>query len=177
MNQFRVANPADAMRLVELIRSAYRGEVSRQGWASEADLVGGERIDVDQVLKIIDEPNSMMLVLDGEQDIIACCQLTDLRDGLAHFGTFAVHPSAQGVGLGRRLMAEAERHALTFGANMIEITVLAQQETLISWYERLGFRGTGEKRPFPVDPRFARPLRDDLYFVVLAKTLPCRQID
>jgi len=49
--------------------------------------------------------------------------------------------------------------------------VLAQQDKLIAYYERRGFTRTGETRPFPADPRYARPRRDDLYFVVLVKDL------
>jgi hypothetical protein len=52
------------------------------------------------------------------------------------------------------------------------MTVLAPQDKLIAYYERRGFRPTGETRPFPADPTYARPLRDGLYFVVLEKSLP-----
>ena len=52
------------------------------------------------------------------------------------------------------------------------MTVLAPQEALIAYYERRGFRRTGEQRPFPADEKFARPRRDGLYFADLAKPLP-----
>jgi hypothetical protein len=52
------------------------------------------------------------------------------------------------------------------------MTVIAQRAELIAWYERRGYRLTGERRPFPkTDPRFGLPKRDDLEFVVLAKPL------
>jgi hypothetical protein len=57
------------------------------------------------------------------------------------------------------------------------MTVVHLRETLIGWYERRGYRRTGETEPFPYkDQRFGRPLRDDLHFVVLMKNLlwPCR---
>jgi ribosomal protein S18 acetylase RimI-like enzyme len=169
---FRLAVPQDAEALVALIRSAYRGESSRQGWTSEADLVEGDRIGAGQVLAMIDGPHSELIVLDGEDGLTACCQLEDRGGQVTYFGTFAVSPAAQGGGIGRRLMAEAERQAVgRFGATVLEMTVLAQQDKLIAWYERLGFRRTGERRPFPADGRYARPLRDDLSFVVLAKPL------
>jgi ribosomal protein S18 acetylase RimI-like enzyme len=168
----RDAVAADAGQLTGLIRSAYRGTVSRDGWTSEADLVAGDRIDAEQVLKIINGSSSVMLVLADDNDIVACCQLEDRGDQLAYFGTFAVRPSTQGGGLGRRLITEAERQAaVRFGALAVEMTVLAQQEQLMAWYERLGYRRTGEERPFPADPVYARPLRDDLHFVVLLKDL------
>jgi ribosomal protein S18 acetylase RimI-like enzyme len=168
----RPARPADAGALVELIRSAYRGDTSRAGWTSEADLVEGERISAGQVRAMIERSGSLMLIAETEAGIVACCQLENLGAGLTYFGTFAVSPQQQGAGLGRQLMAEAELQAVaTFAARRLEMTVLAQQDKLISYYERRGFRRTGETRPFPADPRYARPLRDDLYFVVLVKDL------
>ncbi len=172
MKGFRMAAPTDAAELVALVRSAYRGDASREGWTSEADLVSGDRIDEGQVLDLIERPGSMMLVVDQDHGLLACCRLEDRGDGVAFFGTFAVAPRAQGRGVGRRVMAEAERLvADAFGATVLEMTVLAQQAALILWYERLGFQRTGETRPFPADPRYARPQRDDLYFVVLRKPL------
>jgi N-acetylglutamate synthase-like GNAT family acetyltransferase len=166
-NGFRRAVPSDATQLVSLVRSAYRGSA---GWTSEADLVGGERIDAAQVLKLITHARSMLLVLEENDGLLACCHLEDLGERLALLGTFAVRPKAQDHGVGRRMMAEAERWAAAeFGADALEITVLAQQAALILWYERLGFERTGEVRPFPVDARYARPKRDDLHFVVLRK--------
>ena len=169
----RLARRSDADTLADLIRSAYRGEDSRAGWTSEADLVEGERISADQVRAMISEGGSLMLVAEQEGAIVACCQLRNQGAGLAYFGTFAVTPRAQGAGLGRQVMAAAERQAVTaFAATRLEMTVLAPQEALIAYYERRGFRPTGETRPFPADPRYSRPLRDGLYFVVLEKNLP-----
>jgi ribosomal protein S18 acetylase RimI-like enzyme len=169
----RPARPADADVLTDLIRSAYRGQDSRAGWTSEADLVEGERISADQVRAMISDGGSLVLVGEDAGEIVACCQLRNQGAALAYFGTFAVSPQAQGAGLGRELMAEAERQAVAaFAANRLEMTVLAQQDKLIAYYERRGFRRTGETRPFPADPRYARPLRDDLHFVVLEKPLP-----
>jgi ribosomal protein S18 acetylase RimI-like enzyme len=169
---FRRAVASDAAQLVTLVRSAYRGSASRHSWSSEADLVAGERIDKGQVLGLIERPGSMLLVLDEGDGLVACCQLEDRGAGLAYLGTLAVQPEAQGRGVGRRVVADAERRVVDeFAACALELTVLAQQQALILWYERLGFRRTGETRPFPADPRYARPKRDDLYFVVLRKKL------
>jgi hypothetical protein len=38
---FRPAVPHDVPDIVTLVNSAYRGEPSRVGWATEADLLGG----------------------------------------------------------------------------------------------------------------------------------------
>jgi hypothetical protein len=59
-----------------------------------------------------------------------------------------------------------------FGARRVRISVLPQRETLIAWYQRLGYRLTGDTLPFPYgNPRFGLPKRDDLYFVVMEREL------
>jgi ribosomal protein S18 acetylase RimI-like enzyme len=86
---------------------------------------------------------------------------------------FSVRPVAQGRGWGRLILGEAERIARDeWDAATMIMTVLAQRDDLIAWYERRGYRRTGEARPFPYgDERFGIPRRADLHFVVLAKAL------
>jgi ribosomal protein S18 acetylase RimI-like enzyme len=191
----RLATAADAPALVDLIRAAYRGPASYERWTSEEHLVRGTRTDERAVLAAIESPGSAMLVVEGSGDDdglregdderqgggrrdrdghapVACCRVADRGDGLAYFGMFAVDPARQGGGTGRQVVRWAERAAAElFGAQTLELEVLAQQEPLRAWYERLGYTATGESRPFPADPVFAVPMRDDLSLVVLAKPL------
>ncbi len=102
---FRNATAADAPVLVDLIRSAYRGAASQHGWTSEADFVGGDRIDQSGVRELIDAPGSMMLILTDGMSVVACCQLEDRGHGIVYFGTFAVDPGVQARGVGRRVLA------------------------------------------------------------------------
>jgi hypothetical protein len=52
------------------------------------------------------------------------------------------------------------------------MTVVDRRDTLIAWYERRGYRLTGERQPWPYhDPRIGRPTVADLGFVVLEKAL------
>jgi ribosomal protein S18 acetylase RimI-like enzyme len=140
-----------------------------------ADLVRGTRTDERAVLAAIEPACSEMLVVDDRDDggaPIACCRIADRGHGLAHFSMFAVDPERQGGGLGRRLVGWAEQAAArSFGAREIELDVLAQQELLRAWYERLGYTATGETRPFPAHPDYAVPVRDDLSLVVLTRRL------
>jgi N-acetylglutamate synthase-like GNAT family acetyltransferase len=168
----RFATLQDAPALVSLIRSAYRGDASRAGWTSEADLVEGERIDLDSLLRLLAAPASRILVVEDHGNPVACCQLENREAGVVYLGTFAVCPQRQAEGLGGWLLEQAERAAAkTFDARTIEITVVAQQAALLAWYERRGFVRTGQTRPFPANPRYARPLRDDLHFEVLSKAV------
>ncbi|MEV4442919.1 GNAT family N-acetyltransferase [Streptomyces sp. NPDC049577] len=169
---FRAATAADVPGLVALVESAYRGDASRAGWTTEADLLDGQRTDPDGVLAVVAGENSRLLVTERDGELVACCQL-EHRDDHAYFGMFAVRPALQGGGLGKVVMAEAERFAREeWGAREMHMTVIRQRDDLIAWYERRGYRRTGRMTPFPYgDERFGLPLRDDLEFELLIKDL------
>ncbi|MFF8909068.1 GNAT family N-acetyltransferase [Streptomyces olivaceoviridis] len=169
---FRDAADADVDALVALIESAYRGDSSRAGWTTEADLLEGQRTDPQGVLEVIKAPGSRLLAVERDGRIVACCQL-EHRGAHAYFGMFAVSPAMQGAGLGKTVMAEAERLAReTWGVTEMQMTVISQREDLIAWYERRGYRRTGRTQPFPYgDERFGVPRRADLRFEVLVKPL------
>lgn len=113
-----------------------------------------------------------LLMVERDGELVACCQL-EHRGEAAYFGMFAVRPGAQGGGLGRRILAEAERTAReAWGVGEMQMTVISVREDLIAWYERRGYRRTGKLFPFPYgDERFGIPQRDDLVFELLVKPL------
>ncbi|PZH04100.1 GNAT family N-acetyltransferase [Streptomyces sp. NTH33] len=169
---FRDASDADVDTLVQLIESAYRGDSSRAGWTTEADILEGQRTDPEGVLEVIKSPDSRLLTVERDGRVVACCQL-ERRGDHAYFGMFAVSPALQGAGLGKAVMAEAERRVREdWGATEMHMTVITAREDLIAWYERRGYRRTGRTSPFPYgDERFGIPQRDDLEFELLVKEL------
>ncbi|OQD56884.1 GNAT family N-acetyltransferase [Streptomyces phaeoluteigriseus] len=169
---FRDATDADVDALVSLVDSAYRGDASRAGWTTEADLLEGRRTDPEGVLEVIKSPDTRVLAVERAGRIVACCQLENRGDH-AYFGMFAVSPTVQGGGLGRTVLEEAERRARAdWGVTEMHMTVISLREDLIAWYERRGYRRTGRMTPFPYgDERFGIPQRDDLEFELLVKPL------
>lgn len=170
---FRAASIADIPAIVALVQSAYRGDVSRQGWTTEADILDGERIDPAVLRADIERAGSRVLLAERAGTLLACCHV-EKRPDAGYFGMFAVRPADQGGGLGRRVLAEAERVLATdLGVTQVRMTVIDVRQELIAWYERRGYVRTGEFAPFPYgDERFGIPRRDDLRFTWLSKVLP-----
>jgi len=169
----RPATATDVPALLALVQSAYRGDKARHGWTHEADLLDGQRIDADALASIIaDDIHRILLALDQDA-LVGCVQISRIDQGRAYLGLLAVDPLRQAGGLGRLLISAAERAAAElFGATSIEMTVIRQRAELIGWYQRRGYRVTGESRPFPYgDERFGLPRVADLDFAVLVKTL------
>lgn len=165
---FSTATALDVQDIVDLVEAAYRGDASRCGWTTEADLLDGQRTDAEAVLDLIRQPGSEILMAHHAGTLLACCHLERRPAATAYFGMFAVSPAGQSAGIGRAMIGEARRVALLWGCSEMVMTVIRQRGDLIAWYERLGFALTGATEPFPYgDERFGIPKRDDLEFVVL----------
>jgi ribosomal protein S18 acetylase RimI-like enzyme len=173
---FRAATHADIPALIDLVTSAYRGEASRAGWTTEADLLDGQRVDAQGLAADIARPRSVILLAERAGDLLACAHVAE-EDGAGYFGMFAVRPDQQGAGVGKAVMAEAERQvAQVLGLDSIRMAVIDVRDSLIAFYERRGYRRTGILKPFPYgDERFGIPKRPDLRFEVLEKPLAREQ--
>ncbi len=169
---FRAAIPTDADAIVALVESAYRGDASRAGWTTEADFLDGRRTGPDDVLAQIARPQSRILLAERGRDLLACAHVA-VEDGAGYFGMFSVQPGLQNTGIGKAMLAEAERIARDeWKLPGMRMTVIDIRAELIAWYERRGYRRTGVTKPFPYgDARFGIPKRDDLRFEILEKQL------
>ena len=143
---FRRAVPSDVPAVVSLVESAYRGDSSRAGWTTEADLLEGQRTDAEEVQALIAQKHGLLLLAFAGEALVASLALSAIGDARAYLGMFAVSPAKQGSGVGRAMLAEAERLARSeYGAAFLRMTVIAQRAELIAWYERCGFARTGER--------------------------------
>jgi ribosomal protein S18 acetylase RimI-like enzyme len=166
---------SDLPAVAELVNSAYRGETARQGWTHEADYLDGQRTDAATLrAELAADPGVQLLALRDEPDgpLLGCVRLEPLSGDAWYLGMLTVRPDLQDRQLGRAVLEAAERHAAGQGAKRIRLTVVSIRDNLVAWYERRGYRLTGETEPFPYDDqRFGLPRRDDLAFVVLEREL------
>jgi ribosomal protein S18 acetylase RimI-like enzyme len=168
----RHATVDDVARIVALVESVYRGDSSRAGWTTEADLLDGQRTDADDVRSCIERPRSAILVAEEAGALRASAHVAD-EDGAGYFGMFAVDAALQRRGIGRLVLDAAEALVRdTWHLPVMRMTVIDVRAELIAYYERRGYRRTGIKKPFPYgDPRFGLPKRADLQFELLEKAL------
>lgn len=162
---------SDVPDIVRLLNSAYRGESSRLGWTTEADLIGGNvRTNEEDVSSVMNKPGSVFLLLiSPDHRVVGCVNLQRLDDWV-YLGMFAVDPASQGGGLGRKLMHEAETWTLSNGRSILKMWVISVRSELIGWYKRMGFRDTGERKEFKEDGLSGPHLRP-LEFMVLEKEI------
>lgn len=169
---YRHATEQDIPALTEMVTSAYRGESSRAGWTTEADLLDGQRIDPELLRADIVREDSIIVIAEIGNVMQACAHTCKEGDA-GYFGMFSVRPTQQGSGIGGKVLNECERLVREhWHLAKMRMTVIDIREELIQWYERRGYRRTGIKKPFPYgDARFGLPKRSDLRFEVLEKSL------
>lgn len=169
---FRAALPSDAGALDALVNSAYRGESSKQGWTTEADLLDGTRTNQADIEDMIAQEGSMILLCIESADIIGCAHL-ELHGTECLLGMLVVKPGLQSRGIGKQIMQAAEATSgKTWHARTITMAVISVRHELIAFYERRGYRRTGRKKPFVADDTHGFPKSQPIEFEVLEKDLP-----
>lgn len=160
----------DVSPLNSLINSAYRGASSKKGWTTEANLLEGLRTTEEELIEILQNPNTTILKFTQDNRIIACVLLVEKEDRL-YLGMLTVSPELQNSGLGKKLLQQAEIHASAVGLPKIVMTVISVREELIAWYKRHGYFDTGEKEAFPASDVHIPISHQPLEFIVLQKNM------
>lgn len=170
---FRQAEPKDINAIIQLVESAYRGDSSRQGWTTEADLLDGGRTFVEEVSGIIAAADNKIILVEEAEKLLASVHIKKLSNNKSYLGMFAVAPAEQNRGIGKALLNYVEKVvANEWQCSEMEMTVIRQRRELIHWYVKRGYRVTGETRAFPYgDERYGIPRRVDLVLEVLVKEL------
>lgn len=164
-----IANTNDIPAIVTLLDSAYRGEGSKAGWTSEADLfIGNKRTDDDRIRESMNIPGAVFLKYLNEQKLITGCVFLQKKESKLYLGMLSVSPTAQAKGIGKKLLNAAEEHARKINCSLIFMTVISIRQELIDWYERHGYSKTGKTLPFPIEESSSRP-KETLEMIVLEK--------
>ena len=169
-SEFRTATVDDAPQIAALVNSAYRGDSSRAGWTTEADLLEGIRTDAAEIASLLEKPQMAIILCIDNGELIGSVNV-ERRGRDSYLGMLVVKPTLQNAGLGRKLIDAAENHAREkWSSEKMTMTVISVRSELIAYYERRGYRRTGEKKPFPFDEQHV-PRVNGIELEVLEKDL------
>lgn len=132
MTSVRLATPADLPAIREVVGAAYARYLDRM-----------DRPPAPMLADYAAEVESGRLWVTGEP-VTGLIELAEHGDRL-HVANVAVHPSAQGAGLGRRLLEFAEEQARQRGLDRLDLytnEVMTENQAI---YARLGYRETGRR--------------------------------
>jgi GNAT superfamily N-acetyltransferase len=168
---FKTATVSDAQQITNLVNSAYRGNEAKQGWTTEADILDGQRTDIESINQIILEPLNFIELAFEHDELLGLVHLQHEDKATLYFGMLTVSPTAQARGLGKKLIEHIEAHALKNHLTRLRITVIHLRTELIAYYERRGFVASGNSIPFPTDPLFGIPKVEGLKLIEFTKDL------
>jgi ribosomal protein S18 acetylase RimI-like enzyme len=167
-----IAGFNDIPFIVSLLNMGYRGEVSKLGWTTEADLLlGDKRTDEEDISRLMQAPGAIFLkYTELPDEKISGCVFLQKTEKRLYLGMLCVSPYVQTRGIGKQLLAAAEDFARQMQCDSIFMSVISKRYELIHWYERKGYRPTGETKPFPVSEKFGIPTQH-LEFIILEKEI------
>ena len=166
------ATPEDIPNLKRLINAAYRGEESKKGWTTEADILDGIRIDDHTLVEYFNRSDVSILKYCNEFDEIYGTVYLEFKLPKLYLGMLAVSPISQGNGIGKLLLMQAEQLALDHECNSIAISVISTRTELIACYMRHGYVKTGKSIAFEaLDKRFGDPKVSNIKLIGMEKYL------
>ncbi len=166
-----LANAADIPAIKDLLNSAYRGDASRKGWTTEADLIAGDvRTDENNLAEVLAKPDSIFLKYENAaEQLIGCVNLQKHADRI-YLGMFSVSPVLQGGGVGKAMLFAAEEYTKQIKCRAIYMHVISLRSELIAWYMRHGYADTNNRVPFNEDGLTGKHMQK-LEFMVLEKAM------
>lgn len=150
----RTAGADDVPRIVALLNAAF---------AMERAFIDRDRTSAEEIAHYLG--TGTFFVVDGVGGALASCMYLEQRGDRVYLGMLAVNPTEQGRGLGRQMMAAAERHAASLGCHAIDIRIVDRRTELPPFYRPLGFVDRGTE-PFE-DPLLTKPC----HFILMTKAV------
>ncbi|MBK0378594.1 GNAT family N-acetyltransferase [Mucilaginibacter segetis] len=164
------ATLTDVPALAALVNSAYRGENSRRGWTTEANMIDGQRIDEATLIDYLTDDHTYILKYTDTDGYLTGCVYLQKQGDKLYLGMLSVSPLLQAKGIGRQLLQAGEQHAKKLNCTSVFMTVIDSRLELISWYERRGYQKTGEIIPLIIPEKYG-VLKQPLNMLVLQKNV------
>ena len=144
----------DIPKIVDLINRAF---------SVEKFFKSGERTNAGEVADMMRDGHFLLLTAAGA--LVACVYI-EINGERAYAGTLAVEPSQQRLGIGRRVMREAEDYARAHGCEVLDIRIVNVRPELAEIYTKLGFVPTGIE-----SAEVIKTATQPVHFITMSKAL------
>ena len=169
MKYVRKSDLEDLDVIVDLVNSAYRGVDGPRRWTTEAHLVQGDRLVIEDLRRMIADGGTEFYVGIVDTRLVGCIAIK--RYGpVTEFGTFAVDPNLHGFGYGKDILCFAEATASSYSSTF-QVTVVSQNSDLIGFYQRRGYKETGQRLAYPIHQNVGKPKIQNIDLTVLQKNV------
>jgi len=159
MSKLSIADASDLPALERLVNSAYRGESSKKGWTTEADLIEGIRVNEEMLKEMLSHPDAVILKATGDDGTLEGCVYLDVQGEKLYLGLLTVSPELQAAGLGKFLLQAGEDYGREKNLKGVFMKVLTLRPELVAWYERKGYHKTGVAEIFEPPNDLIRPVQ------------------
>ena len=153
--ELRLAQDADAERLVKVINAAFR--------RAESHIIDRDRVDLQLVRSLL--AKGEFLLAENEAALAGCVYL-ERRGDRAYLGLLSVAPERQNGGVGSMLMREAEQRSARAGCRSMDLRIINLRGENHAFYTRRGYVEAGTE-PFPADLETKLPC----HFINMSKPL------
>jgi ribosomal protein S18 acetylase RimI-like enzyme len=182
---YRPATIDQAPLIQSLITNGFRASDTRANWTGDSTRILNETFsiplsaietaitsDTGMFMLVFTNTTTTTTISSQEEEIVGCFNLAQKSASKASIAWFVIAHNFQQVGVGRRVLAYAEKYARTIMSDVevLELNALSSREELISWYERCGYVRTGLVVAFPRESVDAE-IPDGVGFVYLEKSL------
>jgi putative acetyltransferase len=144
MLQVTQAQSADEIDIVRSLMREYQQrlgvDLSFQGFAAELDALPGSYAP----------PSGRLLLAWHEQAPVGCVALQRIDASRAEMKRLYVPPSARGLGVGRKLVAQLLSDAQAIGYSEVVLDTLPTMSEAQRLYRQFGFRDIEPYRPNPI---------------------------
>jgi len=150
----RKASGDDIGVIVALINRAF---------AVEKFFKSGDRTDSEQVRQMMEDGRFLLLT---DKTALVACVWVRITGERGYVGTLSVDPERQRLGLGARMMREAEDYLRAAGCNVVDIRIVNVRPELRELYHKFGFVETGTE-----SAEVIRSATRPVHFITMSKEL------
>ena len=146
-SMIRACKKEDTQILTETVRKSFQDVAERFGLTKENAPRHPSNCTADWIQKDMDR-GVTYFVLENENRVAGCIALEVANQEVCYLERLAVLPDQRNRGFGKSLVNHALSDAKSFGANQVNIGIIAKHTELKNWYKKIGFI-EGESKDFP----------------------------